>query len=56
MNTISNIEEARDFIYNYTSGKSKAENQTELHEILKKCEQFAVESADNVLLVKTRIF
>ncbi|MFN8296903.1 MAG: ATP-binding protein [Chitinophagales bacterium] len=56
MNTINNIEDAQNFIYNYNLYKSKAENQTELYETLKKCEHFAIECADNILLAKTRIY
>lgn len=56
MNTINNIEDAQNFIYNYDLFKSKAENQEILFNVLKKCEQLASESNNKVLLCQTRIF
>lgn len=56
MTTINTLEEAENFIYNYDLFKSKAENQIELYDILRKCENISINYGQLKLLCKTRIF
>ncbi len=56
---IANIEtekDAEDFIYNYSLYQSKADNQTDLYDILKKCEALAIQHNNKKLLCTTWIF
>lgn len=56
MNAITNIEEARHYVYNYLPEKSKTIEHSVLYDNLAKCEKIAIHHNDKKLHIHSRIF